>query len=358
MTRAALSLPPTFGSVNNSQDAYLPILPLRKLAGVSNRYWSFHSIPTTVALPGNRYAKSLHGFQDHQSESKFRELLSEYAEWDVHRPTGYADIFHHRFQSPRVNWSTNVLLAPYLAGGWQAALTTGIHAGRFYRYDMRSAYLWAGSLGMPDTRTYRRCLQPWKKGEGLYRVKLTRAVLHAPFPFNQAKECLATSREIETYNLPIGEVVDGISWKNTTDPTRMIDAVQLVSTWKQAGRSYWGRWGQAQKIACHANGKIWYLPNTSLNIPWAHEIISRVKMRLWECARDALHVYIDSVITPHRLPTGDKMGDWRLEKTYNGIFIRGPGQYGAPYDDSLERYAGVPHGSPLRNTTVAMARAR
>src|SRR5262249_41631433 len=150
----------------------------------------------------------------------------------------------------------------------------------------------------------------------------------APFPFNNAYECLATPHEMEAYGLHVGEVLDGLVWDGLTDPTNMLAAVRLVSTWKQAARAYWGRWGQSQKIACYAHGKIWHLPNVALNIPWAHEIIARVRMKLWEASRDALHVYIDSVITPHKLRTGDAIGDWRLEKTYNGIFVRGTGQYG------------------------------
>lgn len=142
--RAALSLPPTYGTINDKQDAYMPPLQLRRLAKESGRYWSFHSIPTTVALPNNRYAKSLNSFLDHDDEPSFRELLREYSDFGVPRPSSYADVFHDTFKSPRVPWSINALLAPCLAGGWQQAIATGAHRGKTYRkYDMRSAYLWA-----------------------------------------------------------------------------------------------------------------------------------------------------------------------------------------------------------------------
>lgn len=353
--RAALQLPPTFLTINDKQDAYVDAMQLRKLVKDSSRYWSFHSRPTTVALSNGRFAKSLNGFSDHLEESRFLELLREFADFGCPRPSGYADVFHDRFKSPRVKWSTNAVLAPALAGGWQAALHVGVHHGTFYRYDIRSAYLWASQLGMPDAKTYHRSLKPWRAKDGVFRIKLTKSVSDAPFPFNQALEVLATNLEIETYNLPIAEVIDGVTWDGLIDPEPILSAVRAVSTWKQAARAYWGRWGQSAKIACHANGKTWELPNASLNIPWAHTIISRVKMRLWNFSSRALHVFIDSVITPEELPTGDNLGDWRLEKTYDGVFIRGPGQYGALNESRLERFAGRSKDSPDRDISAALA---
>jgi hypothetical protein len=221
---------------------------------------------------------------------------------------------------------------------------------------MRSAYLWAGSLGLPDTRTYKRCKRPWAARDGLYRVKLLHSVPSAPFPYNQVTECLATNTEIETYNLPIAEVVAGVTWRNLTDPGELLNCIQCVSTWKQAARCYWGRWAQTQKVKCHTTSKTWELPNPALNIPWAHLIVSRVRMRLWENSSKAVHVFIDSVITTDTLRTGDALGDWRLEKTYqDGVIIRGPGQYGAMGAERLERMAGVPLSSPHRYNSVAVA---
>jgi hypothetical protein len=217
--------------------------------------------------------------------------------------------------------------------------------------------LWAATLGLPDTRTYTRSISPNRDNmDGVYRIRLIAPTPSAPFPFNQCYECIATAQEIETYSLQVAEVVDGVTWKRTVPGDSIISAVRKVSTWKQAGRSYWGRWGQMQKVTCVANGKSWQLPNMALNVPWAHLIVSRVKMRLWEFSKKALHVYVDSVITSETLPTGNDLGDWRLEKTYNeGVFIRGPGQYGALNEAKLERMAGVAPESPQRYNSVAAA---
>jgi hypothetical protein len=353
--KSVLAIAPTYGTVEPGRDAYLDAMRLRPLIKETGRFWSFARAPTTVALDGNRYAKSLNGFSSHNTEESFRELLREYAEHGCPRPSSYADVFHEKYRSPRVNWSVNALLAPAMAGGWQQALSPGIHAGTYRRYDMRSAYLWAVTLGMPDVKTFKRSKQPWKHAEGLYRIKLLDRVRTAPFPFNTSKECLATPREIETYNLPLAEVVNGVTWRGLIEPTEILNAIRSVSMWELAGRMYWGRWAQLQKVRCNTKDKQWDLPNTSLNIPWAHTIVSRVKMRLWEASSNAVHVYVDSVITRDKLPTNSDIGSWRLEKTYeNGVIIRGPGQYGDVSAERLEKMAGASINSPRRNNPVAL----
>lgn len=360
--RPALALEPTIHRIEDGRDAYVTAGRMRQLltgAGESEtarirRWWTFHDLPTTLELTGGRastYAKLLDRFTDHmENPPAFLELVREYADHGVPRPGGYADVFHETFKSPRVPWSVNATLAPAFAGGWQAALKVGVHPGRFYRYDMRSAYLWAGSLGLPDPTTYRRHLRPSPDVAGVYRVQLERPVPGVPFPFDRAREVLASSEEIEVYGLPIARVLAGYSWGRTMDPAPLLEAIRRVSTWKQAGRSYWGRWGQTARVQCHAGGRAWTLPNIAANVPWAHMVVSRVKMRLWESSSDAVHVFVDSVITPHALPAGDDLGAWKLERVYPaGVVIRGPGQYGDAQERRLERMAGVPKGSTLRD---------
>jgi len=358
--RPALALEPSLGSVENDRDAYVTLLQLRTLAHHASRWWTFHGLPTTVELPnvsfprhqsGARYAKLWDRFTDHSDAVAFQELLREYKEFGVPRPGGYADVFHARGNSPRIPWSINAMLAPAFAGGWQQALKVGIHKGTFYKYDLRSAYLWAGSLGIPDVKTYRRALDVKRDRPGIYRVKLAHPVRGAPFPFHRAHECLASSEEIALYDLPVTEVISGVTWTRDIDPSKMLEDVRAVSTWKQAGRSYWGRWGQTARVECHAGGKSWTLPNASANVPWAHTIISRVKSRLWQAADPTtVHVYVDSLLTQKPLRTGELIGDWKLEKVYHGgVIVRGAGQYGDATAARLERMAGAPVDSPLRD---------
>lgn len=79
-------------------------------------------------------------------------------------------------------------------------------------------------------------------------------------------------------------------------------------------------------------------------------------MRLWEHSREALHVFVDSLLTPKLMPTGNGLGDWRLEKTYRrGLIIRAPGQYGDIDADRMEKMSGVGQNSPLRHNSLVEA---
>lgn len=352
-----MRLPPTFGDVAPAYDAYVSPSTLRALANEHPRSWRFHDLPTTVALPRNCYAKSLGPFEDHREETQFRELLREYADNGVPRPGGYADVFHEHFKSPKIPWSINAPFEKCFAGGWQEAFSVGRHIGTYYCYDMRSAYLWSLTRGLPDPRTYSRSLKPWRKGfhQGLYRVKLLEPCKGAPYPYNQCRECLATDHEIELYGMRVASVVDGVTWTGTIDTDDMVQQIMRVSTWKAAGRAYWGRWSQTSKVQCVSGEKKWFLPNLALNIPWAHVIVARVKERLWEFSKHALHVYVDSLITEEELPTGPNIGDWKCVRTYaTGVTIRGPGQYGARDADKLERMAGVPRTSLQRSNHAVL----
>ena len=349
--RPALAFPPTVGYIDGARDCYLPRRQLRPLLRGASRWWQFNDMPTTVELGARRYAKSLDNFGDHkeaEQEPAFQELLREYAAYNVPRPSGDADVFHEQFRAPGVNYTCTLDLAPGLVGGWQDALSVGIHRGAHYRYDMRSAYLWAGSLGLPDVRTYRHASYIGHE-PGLFRVRLERIVPNAPYPFNRTTRVMATTDEIELYSLPVAEVLTGVTWRRLVDPYPMLEAVAAVTTWKQAGRSYWGRWGQVERVSCHTRAKSWELPSLTANIPYAHLIVSRVRSKLWTHAGKGVHVFVDSVITPERLKTGDDLGDWKLEKVYpDGVQVRGPGWYGEP-GKRLEKAAGVALGSSARD---------
>lgn len=348
--RAPLKLEPTFRRVEDGRDAYVGLPQLRALAKKAKRWWTFHGAPTTVEMDEQRYAKNIGGFTHHlEDERGFLEFLRECDSHGVPRPAGYSDVFHKHFFSPRVAWSVNATLAPALAGGWQEALSPGIHRGEFRRYDIRSAYMWAGSLGLPDVRTYRCADRVSKYLPGCYRVRLEYPVPGTPYPFSRAHECLATDEEIELYSLPVVKVVSGVTWSRSVDPEKMLAAIRRISLWKAAARSYWGRWGQTARVECHvSSGKSWTLPNPAANIPAAALIIARVKAKLWTYAADAVHVYVDSLITPRKLPTGEAVGDFKLEHLYErGVVIKAPGWYGEP-GKPLEKMAGVPKNSPLR----------
>lgn len=336
---------PTLHDIAPDRDAYVAPKTLRVLKRHAVRHWTFRGQPTTLELSGRRFVKSLDAFSEHASDSEaFYEMLREYADYGVPRPTGYADPFHARFQTPRVKWTYNAILASRFVGGWQEAIAPGTHLGPHYRYDLRSAYLWAGSLGLPDVASYAFSR---KIGAlpGVYRITLAHSVEGAPYPFNYATDVLASTEEIDLYSLPVAQVHGGVTWRALADPAPMLAVVRDLSTWKAAGRMYWGRWAQTTRVECHTDAKSWPLPNVNVNIPWAHMIVSRVKAKTWLAARDAVHVYVDSVITPRPLgksALGPRIGDWKLEHIYtDGVQILAPGWYGAAGDTRLEKMAGV-----------------
>lgn len=80
------------------------------------------------------------------------------------------------------------------------------------------------------------------------------------------------------------------------------------------------------------------------NVVYAGLIIGRVKQRVWEVVRDAVEVFVDSALLPHRIPTGDALGDWRLVEEYpQGLHVYGPRCWRAP-DGRWVRCSGRPEG--------------
>lgn len=344
--------PPTFQRVEPGRDAYLSALRLRALAR-GKRHWRFYNNPTTVALSRECYAKNLDAFHSHnETEALFQEYLYQTKAVGVPRPSGYADVFHAQHHSPHIPYGINRGLAFAFSGGWQQAVEVGIFPGTFYQYDMRSAYAWAMLGGLPEASTYRRCRKPWTAdGEsGVYRLSLLCKQPSAPFPFNTSTEVLATPLEIETYGLPIARVRCGVRWDGWHDTTKMLDTLTSVPAWKNAARSYWGIWAQRKAITCVTQAREWCLYNRFLNVPWAHIIVSRVRMRVWSAARRILHAFVDSIITDDAtVKIGNALGDWRLQRVFpDGIIVKSAGQYTPLGSPRFEKFSGARPDDPRR----------
>lgn len=333
--RAQLALAPALREVAQGRDGYVERGQLRTLKADARRWWTFRGGPCSVQLKDGSIYKCVDGIEEHTGDVEtFNEFMREVRDSGVDRPSSYADVFHKTFYTPRVRWSLNEVLSHRLVGGWQQAIQPGAHLGLHRKYDMRSAYLWAGSIGLPDVKSY-RLTRPGviaRDRGGVYRVELAQLVHSAPYPFNAMRQVLATPQEIETYGLPVARVLSGVSFSfDYNDPAPMIDHIRAFSFWKQIGRGYWGRWAMIDPIECHVPGKTWNLRNDRTNLVWAHLIISRVRMRVWQAVQraGAVHVFVDSVITRGELPTGTELGAWKLEKEYPaGVAIKAAGCYG------------------------------
>lgn len=321
--------------------------------GDAKRWWTFRGQATSAMLAGSRLVKARDAFTDHTTDDELRDVLDECAAWDVPRPTGYGSVFHARFRMPR-DFDTRALVSHNLAlmrgfhGGWSEAIRKGELTGPHYLYDMRSAYLWAGLQGLPDPRTFRMAARVTAWRRACFLLELREPAPWAPFPYNMLRTVLATPDEIDAYALPVGRVLSGVTWDRECSGQRIADALAHTTFWKQAGRLYWGRWASREGVRCYTiGGKDWQLPARDTNVLWAHMIVGRVRMRLWEAASEtnAAHVYVDSILTPARMRhgLGDGLGEWKLERDYpDGVRVLSAGAYG-PLHGPLDRNAGNRH---------------
>jgi len=339
---------PLYKSVVIGEDSYHVKGALDMLAGSTDvtRAWYKGQNVASVQLRGGGVVKSLHQFDRHgHTEETFLSLMEECQRHGVERPASYSSVFHEKFKSPRVSFSVNKYFADEFAGGWQEAIEPGMHQQHLRKYDLNSAYLWAGSQGLPNVSRgldYSEQIKP----NGLYLLEIVPKI-GTPFPFCRTRLVVAEAEDVETYSLEVLRVVGGVTWGSGVSGQQIIDTVQRFSFWKQIGRSYWGRWASNRKVRCRTFDyfgdvrKEWELGNPFRNYVWATIIVNRVKRRLFTSGVKMLHVFVDSIITPGILPINEKIGGWKLEKEYpTGLKILGTGWYGVP-GQKPEKHVGM-----------------
>lgn len=297
-----------------------------------------------ITFDGNEVIKGLHKFGDHNSTPElFGEFIRENTYFGCKRPSSYYSAFHEQFTSPRVTLTTNNLFAPQAYYGWQDALSLGKHLGRWRKYDLNQAYLWSSTQGLPDMRTIQSS-DFIGNYPGLYHVRLREVNERAPYPYNSYFDVNASTEEIDAYGLRVDQIYGGIIWQEIVDPDAILNVVRQFSFSKQMSKGFWGRWASTRPVQCTVHsGKTWDLANNKLNLVWAHMIVARVKLRLWNAVRvhGAAHVYVDSIITKGELPVGTGLGEWKLEKDYrDGVYIGRPGWYGES-ETNLDAHSGV-----------------
>jgi hypothetical protein len=326
-------------------DAYVPD-PGRYIPR-SSRWWAFGGVPRTVQLDTGEYVKSWSGFRGATVEEMRATIEEIRSVAGISLPTGYADAFRAGYRTPRVSASFGMGMLPFFRGGWQQAIRTGQLDGAWTLYDLRQAYLWSLTEGLPDPRYFHRtrCLT---YRDAVYLVRLARVEPDAPYPFNQETRVIATGEEIGYYGLDVEECLDGVAFKRSIPIEPMLSSITRWSFWKQVARAYWGAWASRSAVECHTRSKSWELPPMSSNVIWAHLIVSRVKRRVFDQAGGAAHVFVDSVLTRREIRTGDNIGDWRVAQRYpDGIRVQQTGAFG-PKWGALDKYAGVARESPLR----------
>lgn len=339
---------PTMNIVEDGRDAYTSPNVIASYLPDAQASWWLHGHCVSLRRNDGSMLKNILAFPDHNTnENDFYELIRECRYWDCKMPSGYPSPFHKMYYSPTVPWTVNAMFARSFSGGWQEALQPGEFDEPHYRYDIRSAYLWALDEWLPDPETYRHCTE--LKPDGLYVIEhVPRPEL--PYPFNSLWRVNATLLEIEVYELAVTRVLTGVSWTRRISTGKIRAALFNLSFWKQAARAYWGRWAMVDQVETRTALNSWKLPSRFANIPWAHLIVGRVRMRLYHevLHGDVRHVYVDSIISGNSRKISPEIGGFKLEHVYTaGVRIHGPGHYGPMYGPA-EKWAGLRKDDPRR----------
>lgn len=324
---------PLGADVPRGRSAYAPPGNLLwSLAAGAVTVWALGVSTRALQMPGGGIWKATDGLDPIHRDTP--EALLDF--WREARdltgkpmPNGYSSVFHDLFFTEAAPAALDNLLAPYFAGGWEQAIIRGKSDGPAFQYDMRSAYLWASTLGLPRMASVAASRVISGNKPGIYLVE------HEPrdglpYPFNRHALCIATDAECETYNLEIRRVLGGATWTDCLPADAVTSICDRASFGKQMGRAYWGRWASSANLRIRQGGRWREMPNKRRNLAWAHLIVSRVRFRLAEAAAKAggRHVYVDAVIADRQLEIGDGLGDWRLVREFPaGVDVRGTGRY-------------------------------
>lgn len=335
--------------------------------------WSYKGRVSTERFkvplsPDVHSLKNLTRFRaDKEDEHTIGRFLEEYATLDPKSPaSSWASGFRCFFREPWATGTSQAFFGAKFAGAWQSALVRGEVKGGLQKYDLNSAYGWAASLGLPDPRTFSPTFD-LSNQRAVLMVSAIARVDHPPSPFigGLERDYLVSSDEILAYKLDVRRVYWGTTWGRTLDLCPALDRIRDHFTdWKKVLRSFWGAWAARRGPTCQTFDagivtKKWRLPNRFRNFVWAHLVISRVKAKVWAAARRAVHVYVDSVITPDSLPTGSDIGEWRLCKEYpEGVVIYQTGLYADRLNNTLEKHCGIPGQRFMEEEGYEVGRAR
>lgn len=268
--------------------------------------------------------------------------LDELESAGVSHPSSWGDCYHQLAPHEKpLPWTFNGLLAWWPGGPWSQARKVGTHGGQWYRYDLRGAYRWAATWGLPDPATYRVVT---RRGTlpGVFVVELEESRPDLPPVFQElGRKAVVSHEEIERYNLRC-RVIRGVTWSSERPRDYVEQTLRRLPFPKEAGRAYWGRWIARDKLTCFsATGSEWQLKNIVANFVWGWLIVGRVRLRVWEVSQDAAHVYVDEVLVPHELPTGGE-GEWALKQEYpNGVVVHRTGWYGDASSSTPTMQTGV-----------------
>lgn len=252
----------------------------------------------------------------------------------VYHPSSYADCYHKLAPSTRIiPWTFNGMFLFWRGGPWEEARQKGSYGGDWWRYDLISAYRWAATLGLPNPESYRaieHSTRANKPGLWIFEPSTrTQARNDLPAVYRGKDIFVASTEDIDGYRMT-GKILRGVTWDTMHPGTYVDDTLNKLPCGKQSARAYWGRWVARDRLAVWTAKREWQLKSFAANFVWGWLIVGRVRMRVWEQSAKAAHVYVDEVVVPHTIDTGNRPGHWHLKEHYpDGIDVHRTGHYGA-----------------------------
>lgn len=258
------------------------------------------------------------------------ELLPALAAVGVKHPASFADCYHQLAPRTRILRATYSRLFEWWPGGpWAEAKLPGVHRGHWYRYDLRQAYRWAATLGLPDPETF-AVTRTYRGQPGLWVGEIEGNTAQLPAVFRATGPVVLSTEEIETYQLRV-KIYRGVTWRRTLASDYVERTLARLPCPNEAGRAYWGRWIARDPLIVKTAAREWSLRiNPFRNFIWGWLIVGRVRLRVWEMAANAAHVYVDEIVVPEPLDVGpDELGSWRPKAEYpDGITVHRTGHWG------------------------------
>ena len=171
----------------------------------------------------------------------------------------------------------------------------------------------------------------WAKGYhwvGIYDGKNIPAREDFPSTFMARGEVLADYLDAQMYGFRY-EPTRGVAWRagdETVDLRELFHRLEHVPGYKRIQQSAWG------VFASHTPVEMWEykdgigtlkreLHNRSRHTAWATLISHKVQRKCWQLMRNnGVQTYVDSVVVPYEIRTGDRPGDWKyIEHFPRGI---------------------------------------
>lgn len=293
--------------------------------------WRYHGKWTTYCPSRSLTYKNVRRL-DPRSDEDFWTVLSEARAANMNPPTSFADFFMSCYRAPLARGSVVAPFRRFTFGGWQTVFQRGEFTGKFYLYDLNSAYRWAASCGLPHPGTAYPT-KDFSKQQAIYLVELPINVI----PYQRGgRLAVVTSEERDFFGLQSVTTLKvryGVAFRSEVSLAETFEKIdkQFPASAKRISRAFWGLWNTTaapQQVSWKHGEKIRDLRNPFFNPIWSAFVTSRVKLRMALHRTRALRIYTDSILTTEEIPTGQGIGEFKEVREFDNIWIRHAGYWG------------------------------